>query len=168
MTAHSTTGARGPRQMQAGEGAWSTLLGPGGLPCLRRTRGSPLTAPAPAAVGVTRRQLSGRTLSPGLTQLEPPREVICLWVVLGEPSWQTPRALGTLTWTVTPLSLSGAGLGLGCRGSFWRVLFGQTRCGPEGASGRGLWRGWEAPRQGCRFLEDLGRRPSCRSSPRMR
>ena len=122
MTAHSTTGARGPRQMQAGEGAWSTLLGPGGLPCLRRTRGSPLTAPAPAAVGVTRRQLSGRTLSPGLTQLEPPREVICLWVVLGEPSWQTPPALGTLTWTVTPLSLSGAGPGLGCWGLFLECL----------------------------------------------
>lgn len=52
-TAHPTTGACGPRQMQAGEGARSTLLGPGGLPCLQRSRGSPLTAPAhPAAGGV--------------------------------------------------------------------------------------------------------------------
>ena len=68
----------------------------------------------------------------------------------------------------TAVPLGGLGQAWGAGGSFWRVLFGQTRCGPEGAGGRGLWRGWEALWQGCRFLEDLGRRPSCRSSPRMR
>lgn len=80
MTPHPTTGALRSEADAGGRGG--TVRSPGTLgPALSTgDKGFSSYSPCPPCCGGRHapRRLSGRTLSPGLTQLEPPREVTCL------------------------------------------------------------------------------------------